>query len=197
MIATIILAAGGSTRLNGNPKQLLIKDNQPLVRRMADMALSLRVGPVVVVVGAYHERIRAELTGSPVRIVYNPDWADGLASSLRTGLTDLPLTQVQALLVLLTDQPHVTADLLRQLITTKEETGRGIAASFYANQAGVPALFDRRYVAELIALTGDVGAKRLIRQYADDCAEVPFNLGVVDLDTQQDVTTWQQSQENS
>lgn len=160
---------------------------------MADMALSLQVGPVVVVVGAYHERIRTELADLPVQIQDNPDWGDGLASSLRTGLCALPLPQMRAVLVLLTDQPHVTVDLLRQLITTREETGRGIVASFYANQAGVPALFDRRYVAELIALTGDTGAKRLIRQYPDDCAGVPFPLGAVDLDTRQDVAAWRQT----
>lgn len=194
-LGTILLAAGSSTRLGGQPKQLLRQHGTTLVRQMAGLALSLDSGPVVVVLGANHEQISQELAGLPVLTPINTDWAEGLASSLRVGLHTLADESIDAFLILLTDQPHVTADLLRQLIHTREKSGRGIVASRYAEPAhlGVPALFDRRYIPDFLAFTGDVGARKLIRQYPDDCAEVPFPLGVVDLDTPQDVVSWQQS----
>lgn len=195
-IATIILAAGGSARL-GQPKQLLTLNGQTLVRRMTELAFSLAVGPVVVVLGAHHERIRAELENLPVQTPTNPDWRAGMASSLRTGLLALP-DKVDGFLVLLTDQPYVTADLLQQLIATRKKTGRGIVACRYEDASGagkavvgVPALFDLRYKADFFRLTGDVGARKLIQQHADDRAEVPFAGAIIDLDTEQDVKNWQ------
>lgn len=196
-IATLILAAGGSTRL-GQPKQLLMLDGQTLIRRMTDAALSLAVGPVVVVLGANHERVGAELEALPIQTRINADWPTGMASSLRTGLLALPNVSLDAFLVLLTDQPYVTADLLGELITTHQRTGQGIVACRYGNAAdgrdapvGVPALFAIRYKTEFLQLTGDVGARKLIQQYAADRAEVPFARAVIDLDTQQDVANWQ------
>lgn len=213
-VATIILAAGSSTRL-GKPKQLLHQNGTTLVRRITDIALSLKAGPVVVVLGANQEKVKPELVGLPVIMPVNTEWGEGLASSLRAGLTALSNEPVNAFLILLTDQPHVTADLLRQLINVAQETGRGIVASRYAGadgagtpwsgiperavrpaepaHLGVPALFAIRYKTEFMAFTGDVGARKLIRQYPDDCAEVPFPLGAVDLDTPQDVEQWQRT----
>ena len=194
-IATLILAAGDSTRL-GQPKQLLTLNGQPLIRRIADEALSLAVGPVVVVLGANHERMRAELADLPVQTVMNADWREGMAASLRTGLLALP-AEIDAFLVLLTDQPYVTVDLLKHLVETRQRTGRGIVACRYGEGAemrdapvGVPALFDVRYKTEFLTLTGDVGARKLIQQHAADCAEVPFSGALVDLDTEQDVINW-------
>lgn len=204
-IATIILAAGSSSRL-GEPKQLLRRDDgTTLVRRTAEIALSLGVGPVVVVLGANGEDVGHEIADLSLTTAINPDWATGLASSLQVGLSALPDIPTDAFLILLTDQPHVTADLLRQLIDVRQSTGRGIVASRYRTggsaafrpaapaHLGVPALFDIRYKAEFMTFTDDVGARKLIRQYSDDCAEVPFPLGAVDLDTPHDVVNWRSS----
>lgn len=195
-IATIILAAGGSTRLGGEPKQLLTKDGTTLIRQMAGAALSLQAGPVVVVLGANEERIRAELADLSVHTPVNPDWREGLASSLRVGLNRLCDEPVDAFLVVLTDQPYVTAELLRQLITTQEHTGRGIIACRYGEfgHLGVPALFDIRYRSEFMNLSGDTGARKLIQQYSNDCTEIPFPLAAIDLDTWQDVAAWRETQ---
>lgn len=193
-IATIILAAGGSTRLGGESKQLLSHRGQTLVRRITDIAISLQAGPVVVVLGANHDRIQTELTDLSVNMPLNTDWQEGLASSIRVGLAALADEPVDAFFVLLTDQPYVTADLLQQLMATRQQTGRGIVACRYAEAGhlGVPALFDIRYSTEFMHLSGDVGARKLIQQYAADCAEVLFPLASVDLDTRQDVADWQQ-----
>lgn len=192
-IATLVLAAGSSSRL-GEPKQLLAHNGQTLVRYTTTMALALQAGPVVVVVGACRERIQAELTDLPVLTPVSEHWSEGIAASLIAGLQALPPVDIEAVLILLTDQPYVTTDLLQQLIDTRRQTGRGIVACHYAGQAGVPALFDKRYIEEMVKLKGDVGAKRLIRQHANDCVEIPFPLGAVDLDTQQDVARWHNAQ---
>ena len=191
-IATIILAAGQSRRL-GQPKQLLRQGGQTLVRRIADAALSLQVGPVVVVLGANEKLIRAEVADLSVQVIHNEHWETGMASSLRAGLTALAAEPIDAFIVLLTDQPYVTPDLLQQLIDTRQQSGRGIVACQYGEPdfVGVPALFDIRYLPKFLILTGDMGARKLIRQYADDCAVIPFPLGSVDLDTPDDVVSWQ------
>lgn len=195
-LATIILAAGGSTRL-GQPKQLLTLNGQTLVRRITDVALSLAVGPVVIVLGANYEPIQAELADLPVQTPINADWQEGMASSLRTGLLAVADEPIDAFLILLTDQPYVTAELLLLLIRTYQQTGAGIVACRYGSPAdspgapiGVPSLFAVRYKDELLQLTGDEGARKLIQQHAADCAEVPFAGAIIDLDTPQDVVNW-------
>ncbi|AKD58116.1 nucleotidyltransferase family protein [Spirosoma radiotolerans] len=192
IIATIILAAGGSTRLGGEPKQLLTQNGKTLVRQITEAALSLEAGPVVVVLGGNEERIRAELTGLPIRTPINPNWQQGLASSIQVGLNQLNDEPVDAFLMVLTDQPYVTAQLLQQLITTQHQMGRGIVACRYGESGhlGVPALFDIRYRSEFMLLSGDTGARKLIQQYVNDCSQVLFPQAAIDLDTWQDVDAW-------
>ena len=191
-IATIILAAGSSSRL-GEPKQLLTNNGKTLVRQITETALSLQTGPVVVVLGANQARIQAELTDLPIQLGQNPSWQEGMASSLQTGLNYLSSTSIDAFLVLLTDQPFVTPALLQELIDTRQKTNRGIVACQYGedNFLGVPALFDARYRSAFMNLSGDMGARKLIKQHADDCAAVLFPLATIDLDTRQDVENWQ------
>ena len=195
-IATIILAAGGSARL-GQPKQLIQSNGESLVRRMTQQALALRAGPVVVVLGANQERIMKEITGLAITTVVNPTWSEGMASSLRTGLRALDTESTEAFLIMLTDQPYVTVDLLQRLIDTRRSTGRGIIASRYAEPEGilgVPALFDNHYRREFLNLTGDTGARKLIQQYASDSTSVLFPLAGIDLDTPADLRHWQAQQ---
>lgn len=191
-VATIILAAGSSSRL-GEPKQLLMSNGQTLVRQITETALSLKAGPVLVVLGANQALIQAELADLPIQRVENPVWQEGMASSLRAGLNSLPDTPVDSFLVLLTDQPFITPALLQQLIDTRRKTNRGIVACQYgeADFLGVPALFASRYRAAFLTLSGDVGARKLIKQYVDDCVAVPFPLATIDLDTKQDIENWQ------
>ncbi|GAB3795762.1 nucleotidyltransferase family protein [Spirosoma humi] len=196
-IATIILAAGGSTRLGGEPKQLLIQHGKTLVRQITEAALSLEAGPVVVVLGGNEERIRDELRDLSVNTPVNTNWQQGLASSIQMGLNQLSDEPVEAFLVVLTDQPYVTAALLRQLITTQHHTGRGIVACRYGvlGHLGVPALFDIRYRSEFMQLAGDTGARKLIQQYANDCSEVLFPQAAIDLDTWQDIDAWRKRED--
>ncbi|QKZ11597.1 NTP transferase domain-containing protein [Spirosoma sp. KUDC1026] len=193
-IATIILAAGGSTRL-GQPKQLLAIDQTTLIRHMAQQALALEAGPVTVVLGGNQEQIQPELDQLPVHVAPNTNWQSGLASSIQTGLQSLQSSSFDAFLILLTDQPYVTTKLLQQLIDTYWQTGRGIVACRYGDTGplGVPALFARRYEAEFAELTGDIGARKLIQHYQNDCADVLFPQANIDLDTWDDVAHWRNS----
>lgn len=193
-VATIILAAGSSSRL-GEPKQLLTSNGKTLVRQITETALSLKAGPVLVVLGANQALIQTELADLSIQRVENPAWQEGMASSLQAGLNGLPDTPIDSFLVLLTDQPFVTLTLLQELIDTRQKTNRGIVACQYGETdfLGVPALFATRYREAFMQLSGDVGARKLIKQHADDCVAVPFPLATVDLDTKQDVENWQSS----
>ncbi len=190
-IGTIILAAGESSRL-GEPKQLLEKSGQPLVRHMAQLAHDLNAGPVVVVVGANAESITDALHDIQVRILPNPDWQTGMASSLKVGVELLERTFPDAILILLTDQPYVSRALIEQLIETATSSHKAIVASEYGHTLGVPALFRPEFFDALKTLTGDTGARKIVQNHPDEVVGVPFEEGIIDLDTQEDVAKWRE-----
>ncbi|HEX9957331.1 MAG TPA: nucleotidyltransferase family protein [Fibrella sp.] len=190
-IGTLILAAGESSRL-GEPKQLLEKNGQPLVRHMAQLAIDLNAGPVAVIVGANAEAIRAAIDDLKVFVLPNPDWQTGMASSLKVGVELLEKTFPEAILVLLTDQPYVTRALVEQLIETATSSHKAIVASEYGDVLGVPMLFRPEYFDALKSLTGDTGARKLVQNHPDDVVGVPFAEGNIDLDTPEDVAKWRE-----
>ena len=186
-VGLVLAAAGGSRRL-GSPKQLVRNsEGKSLVRQAAETALGSLCRPVTVVLGAEADSIAAELDGLDLTVTVNADWQTGLASSLKAGLAALlehgPL---DAVVVMLCDQPHVTPALLNSLLTASAETGRQIAACEYGGALGVPALFTRSLFVSLQALTGDEGARRVIRQYDGPIARIAFPGGELDIDTAQD-----------
>ena len=191
-IATLILAAGASSRL-GEPKQLLLENGQPLVRRMAQMAIDFNAGPIVVVTGANAEAVTEALHDLRVRHVLNPDWQSGMASSLKIGVETLEKTFPEAILVLLTDQPYVTRALLEQLAEQATSTHKAIIASQYGDVLGVPILFRPAFFDALKSLSGDTGARQLVRNHPDEVASVSFEEGIIDLDTPDDVAKWRAS----
>lgn len=183
----IVLAAGGSRRL-GAAKQLLELDGEPLVRRAARAAVDAGLWPVVVVVGAEQDAVRAALAGLPVATVQNPDFEAGMAHSLARGLARLSecAPDASGVVVLACDQPAVTAGHLGALVDAAGGEGKPIAASGYGGTEGVPAFFGRAVFDELRALTGDAGAKRVIAHDASRVATVPLAGGELDIDTPED-----------
>src|SRR5258708_4158463 len=125
----VILAAGESSRM-GTPKQLLLIDGQPLVVRAVEIALASAAWPVVVVLGAHAEKIRPLLARLPVLLADNPAWSEGLASSIRAGVTTLRQfsRQLDAALVALCDQPAFSVDVIAQLTAAQRATRRSIVA---------------------------------------------------------------------
>ncbi len=185
-VAALVLAAGGSVRL-GRPKQLLRFQGATLVRRAASAALGAGSAPVVVVTGRDRVEIAAELADLPVEIVPNESWEGGIGTSIRAGMAALATTD--AVVILTSDQPHVTSEVVRNLIEEQARTQKGIVASAYAETVGVPAFFDRKYFSILLSLDDEKGAKEILRAYAGDCSAIVFPSGGIDIDTPQDYET--------
>lgn len=184
LIGAIVLAAGASSRM-GEPKQLLPLGGRPLVIRTVESLLQSAVWPVVVVVGAHHDRVRPALARHPVLISENPAWPEGLASSIRSGIGTLQefSRELDGALVTLCDQPAFSADLVSKLLTAMRDSGRGIAAARYGGRLGVPAVFRREHFPTLAGLTGETGARDFLNRDPDRVAAVDLPALAVDLDT--------------
>jgi molybdenum cofactor cytidylyltransferase len=183
----VILAAGASTRM-GSPKQLLLLDGQPLVVRAATAALDAGAWPVVVVLGAHAEKIRPVLARLPVLIVENSSWPEGMAASIRTGITTLTQFSrtLDAALIALCDQPAFTPAVIAQLLAAQPTTGRSIVAARYSSRHGAPALLLREHFPALAALTGEAGARELLNGDPTRVAAVDLPALAHDLDTPAD-----------
>lgn len=190
----VILAAGPSSRM-GTPKQLLKLDGKPLVVRAAEAALASPAWPVVVVLGADAEKIRPALGRLPVLIAENPAWSEGMAASLRTGVTTLRQFSraLDGMLVALCDQPAFSADVIAQLVAAQRTTGRSVVAAHYAGRNGAPALFLREHFPALAALTGEEGARALLNGDASRVAAVDLPALELDLDTPGDFAAARQN----
>ena len=187
----VVLAAGASTRM-GEPKQLLRLDGRTLLRRTVDTLLASPAWPVVVVLGAHMESIQPEVARLPVLIVENREWAEGLASSIRTGVSVLEAfsLSLEAALLVLCDQPNLSPDAITRLIEAHHRTGKSIVAARYAGHPGPPALFARSHFHELMELRGAGGARPLLARHAELLATVDLPELATDLDTPADYHTF-------
>ncbi len=183
-IAAIVLAAGGSTRM-GTAKQLLPYRGRTLLRHVAEIVIASGCRPVIVMLGAQGDRLERELIGLPVWAVHNADWMKGIGTSIRAGIRKLQTIgdEVSAAVITVCDQPLLQSDTIRRLCTAFTEHNDGIVASDYGNSAGVPALFQRRYFADLLTLADAAGAKRLIEGANGEVRRISFPAGGFDLDT--------------
>lgn len=183
----VILAAGSSSRL-GKPKQLLAFEGTTLLTRVARIACQSEQYPVIVVLGSNAGLIKENLTIPGLNVVINEHWEEGMAGSLRKGLDSMTkmYPDVDGLMILVSDQPHLKHDTITQLIDAQNKSGLPIAACSYAGIIGTPALFHKTVFPELMQLKGDVGAKRIIESRKQDVVTVFFDKGVVDIDTQDD-----------
>lgn len=186
-IGMIILAAGASSRM-GTPKQLLPYRGRSFLVHVVEAALASICRPIVVVLGANVEQLKPELTQLPVQVVENYKWAEGMSSSIRSGIAALNAVNqsLEAVAIALCDQPFVSAQIINQLVETYHFTGRPIVASEYAGTLGVPALFSRALFPKLMALNATEGAKHLIKKYSDKVVSVSFPEGAIDIDTPKD-----------
>ena len=184
-IAAVVLAAGGSTRL-GRPKQLVPIDGEPLVRRAARAALHAGCRPVLVVIGAAAEAVGAAVADLPVLRVTNPRWADGVGPSIACGVSAAAAHRPAGCIVLPCDQPRLTAGVLATLIERFRDGGFSAVACTYGGTTGSPVLFAPELFDRLAALTGDSGAKRVLRG-CSTLQVVDFPGGDLDIDTDADL----------
>ena len=185
-IGLIILAAGSSSRMKGEPKQMLKFQGKTLLRRAAETALRAEFSPTVVVLGANQEKLRAEIENLPLTIAVNENWQSGMSSSIKTGVSALLKENPDAAVVMLCDQPLVTTEVLQRLRAAFIKTKKPIAASRYENTIGVPALFASEIFDELLNLQNDEGAKKIIMQNESRVAPVAAPEAAFDVDTLQD-----------
>jgi molybdenum cofactor cytidylyltransferase len=183
-IGAVVLAAGRSTRMGGPNKLLAEIGGRPLVRIAAEEALASGASPVIVVTGHQRPEIEGALGGLPVRLAHNPDFADGLATSLKAGIRALP-SDVDAAIVCLGDMPCIDPKLMRQLMRAfAPERGILVVVPTFEGKRGNPVLWSRRFFPDLIAIEGDIGARHLIGRYGEAVVEVPVAKGaLVDVDT--------------
>lgn len=186
--AIIILAAGSSSRL-GRSKQLLTYQGLSLLKRTALAALETKL-PVFIVLGANAQAHQNEINELPLRVTVNEDWSKGMGHSLKHGLKYILQTMpdMDSVLVLVCDQPHIHSTHLLNLKNQFQEVEASIVASAYADGAGVPALFGHEWFGQILQLPDDQGARSLISQNKSRVVTVPFPLGAVDIDTEDDVT---------
>ncbi len=158
-IAGIVLAAGGSKRM-GRVKQLLAWKGKPLVRHVAETAIAAGLDPVVVVTGCATEQVERALVGLPVKVIFNPEWERGQASSIRAGLDVLP-GQRGGAVFLLSDMPQVPPALIEAELEIHQREAVSIICPRVGVQRTNPVLFDRQTFPALHALTGDSGGRAL------------------------------------
>ncbi len=187
----IILAGGRSSRL-GKPKQLLAFENSTLIAHVARQACAVENARTFVVTGAVHEEIVTALTATPVSVVHNPAWAEGMSASLEAGLSALLAQEpeVSACIVMVCDQPYVDTALLEEMIFSYQQHAAEIVACTYADTVGTPALFGAAYFNSLLNLAGQGGAKKIIAENETNLFYLPFPRGIIDIDTAQDYVTF-------
>jgi len=184
-VAAVVLAAGRSTRMGGPNKLLADIARRPLVRIAAEEALASRAKPVIVVTGHQREQVEKALAGLPVELVHNPDFADGLGTSVRAGIAAVP-ADADGAIVCLGDMPQVDAGLIDRLIAAFDpDQGALVVMPTFEGRRGNPVLWSRRFFPDLTAIEGDVGARHLIGRYSEAVVEVPLEgkAALVDVDT--------------
>lgn len=186
-IAAVILAAGGSTRM-GLPKQLLQINNVSMIRKVTVTALSSQCDAVVVVMGGYADKVESEISDLEIASVFNPDWKEGIASSISAGIEVVinKFPDFDSVIMLLADQPAIDVKILNSLIEEYKKNDSQIIASKYDNAVGVPALFGSQYFDDLLNLHGDNGAKTIINNSSNQVVALSFENALIDIDTNDD-----------
>ncbi len=186
-VAAVILAAGRSTRMGGPNKLLAELGGKTLVRIVAEQALASKASEVIVVTGHQAGEVEKSLAGLNVKFVRNPDFAEGLASSVKAGISAVP-READAAVILLGDMPLIDAQLIDRLIEAfAPDRGGLIAVPVSDGRRGNPVLWSRRFFSELMTLDGDIGARHLIAKHGEAVAEVPVegHGAFLDIDTPQ------------
>ena len=186
-IAALVLAAGQSRRMGTLNKLLIEIDGVPMVRRVVEMLCHSKARPIVVVTGHEREKVASALEDLSASLVYNPDYAHGLSTSLKAGIAALA-PEIDGVLVCLGDMPRVSAAEVDRLIGAFNPVeGRGIVVPTLDGKRGNPVLWSRQFFAEMSQVAGDVGARHLIGAYPEMVAEVEMaGDGVLtDIDTPQ------------
>jgi len=187
-IAGVIIAAGSSSRL-GQPKQLVVVAGETLLARTIRVACDSGAEPILVVLGANREEIQAGVDFTGTRVVVNRNWDEGMASSIRAGIgaVEREIPEVHGALLMVCDQPRVTAEHLSRMLNVFRQSGTTSITSLYGGNRGIPAIFPRQTFPDLLALTGDKGARGLLSEPDREVIEVALPGGDIDVDQAEDL----------
>lgn len=180
----ILLAAGNSRRM-GRPKQLLPFGGKNLMQICLDTASSSGARPILVVLGASEDQIPVENSDRDLIRLVNPNWAEGIGSSIRFGIRFLikEFPGIGGVLLMSCDQPFLEVGILLELLREARGSRPGIAASLYDGHLGIPVYFSKDFFGELSEIAGDHGARDILKRNQDLVRAVPFLRGGFDLDT--------------
>lgn len=211
--AAIILAAGTSSRMGASRHKLLLPlHGRPVLAHVLDAVQASQARPVVLILGHQPEQVRqhiaAYISQPDLHIVENPDYLQGMSTSLRLGVQTLLSfgytkstgESIDSALVVLGDQPLITAQHIDTLIATYRTTGKRIIAPTYEGKRGNPILFDSSLFPELLEVTGDEGGRSVLERHREEIATVEMGnpLANIDVDTwdayQRVIEVWDQKE---
>jgi molybdenum cofactor cytidylyltransferase len=186
-VAAVVLAAGGSARMPGETKQLLPWADTTLVRNAVNIAEQAHLADLVVVTGNQAEQVEKQVKGSSARVIHNPAWAAGRASSVRAAVRALG-PEIAAAIFINADQPFLTSQVLGTIVDRFAAEQAPIVVPTYDGKMGSPVLFARAHFDELDALEGDHGGRELLTKYLSllDKVAIADTRAAVDLDTPED-----------
>lgn len=165
-VAAVVLAAGESRRMGATNKLTVSVEGRPMVARVVDALEKSSVGKIVVVTGYEPERIREALAGRRVELVHNPDYAEGIASSIRTGIAALG-EDADGALMALADMPWVDSEVVNRLVDAFRSAAElSVFVPVFGRKRGNPVLWGSQHFPELLALSGDVGGKALFHRHS-------------------------------
>ncbi|RZK15662.1 MAG: nucleotidyltransferase family protein [Pedobacter sp.] len=172
----------------GKPKQLLAYNGKTLLNIVISESIKTKFNPIVVVLGAYAKEIAQSSDYPEVIYAVNNDWENGMSSSISFGLkTALNInSEIENAIFTVADQVHISTEIIEKLHYVHHTEEKNIVTSAYAETTGTPTLFNKKYFGELLNLTGESGAKVLIKEHSEDTATISFDLGKVDIDTETD-----------
>lgn len=184
-VSAVLLAAGQARRMGGPHKLLAEFDGIPLVRRTALTLLAADLASVAVVTGHRQDDVRKALKGLPLRLVANPDYATGMASSLICGFSDAETAASDGVLVMLADMPAVSnADIDLLVAAYRESGGSAVIRSVHLGKRGNPIILPRAAYAAVLRLEGDVGARAIIENSGLDVVDIDIGPAAhIDVDT--------------
>jgi molybdenum cofactor cytidylyltransferase len=188
-VSAVVLAAGASRRM-GTPKQLLRIGGETILERTLSSVRASGAAEIVLVLGHAAESVEKEISTEQVRVVRNPDYQQGMGTSLRAGLAAVR-TDASAALIILADQPFVRPETLDRLITCHQESKSQIIIPMYQGFRGNPVLLDRSVFEEVKGLNGDVGCRAIFGDHTEGICKLPVDdAGIlVDIDSRSDFET--------
>lgn len=181
--AILILAAGNSSRM-GFPKQLLPWKETTLLGHSIEQALGVQDTNVFVVLGANKKSVEKSIMDYKVNIIYNENWKNGIGSSIAKGVGQIDaIGSYSNVLIVLADQPSINSQYLEKLLRSFEKKNAQIMLTQYKDISGIPVVFSKKYFFQLKALSGDLGAKLVVKKNKGVVMDCFFDTLFQDVDT--------------